>query len=358
MSTSQQLWQQLEQQGLVTGELPPVSEVATPWYVRVMLGVAGWIGALFLLFFVGVIFEAVLHSVAAALFVGTIVCVAAFFIFRYLGNTDFGAQFGLAISMTGQGLFISGLFEAFDSDTVLASFSIFVFQALLTLVMPNFIHRVLTSAVAMLALTFALMRLDIYGFASGIAAVGFAIIWLNELYWAEHGKLWRPVGYGLVLALLQIETLNFFGLELRELWLRHEPSWLMLHAPLIGTALVALIWLWVVKRLLDRDNIQLHSRTGMIAIGAALLLGILSFVAHGMVTALLILLLGFASGNRVLMGLGLLALGGFLSYYYYQLQHTLLFKSLVLALSGAVLLGIWLALQKYFPLANKENPHA
>ena len=61
MSSAQQLWQQLQQQGLVTGDMPPLSNVNSPWYVRVMLGVAGWIGALFLLGFVGAFFEAIIN---------------------------------------------------------------------------------------------------------------------------------------------------------------------------------------------------------------------------------------------------------------------------------------------------------
>jgi uncharacterized membrane protein len=355
-----ELWQQLQQQGLVAGDMPPVAEQAAPWYVRVMLGVAGWIGALFLIGFFGAVFNNLLDDAGAALFIGAMVCVAAYFLFRYLGNTDFGAQFGLAVSMAGQGLVIFGLFDAFNTDTAAVGFSLFGFQALLTLVMPNFIHRVMSCNSAMLALTFAFMRLDIYGFTAGIAAVGFTIIWLNENYWAEHGTLWRPIGYGLAFALLQIDTLNFLGAELHELWLQvNETNWLMLHAPLIGTSLIALILLWVVKHLLDRENIPLNSRCGMTAIIAALLLGVLSFVAHGLVTALLILLLGFATGNRVLMGIGLFALGGFICHYYYQLHHTLLFKSVVLILSGAVLLLIGWALTNYFPLSdNKETSDA
>ncbi|MCX7067097.1 MAG: DUF4401 domain-containing protein [Methylococcales bacterium] len=353
--TTQQLWQQLQQQGLVTGELPAVSETTSPWYVRVMLGVAGWIGALFLFGFVAAGFEEIIQSAEASLIVGLLGCVAAFGLFRWVGDSDFGAQFGLAVSMAGQGLFMFGLFDGFHSDTVTASFIIFVFQALLALVIPNAIHRVLTSLSAMLALTSALFYLHIVGFASGIAAVGFTIIWSNEWYWLQHSKLWRPIGYGLVLALLAIETLLFFRVELWTLWLQDKPSWLVVHASLISTSLVILTLLWVVKCLLEREKISLSSSVGMIVIGAALLLSALSFVAHGMVTALLILLLGFATGNRVLMGLGLLALGGFISHYYYQLQNTLLFKSMVLAVSGAVLLSVRLGLQKYFPLIDTEE---
>ena len=355
--TTQQLWQQLQQQGLVTGDMPPASDLTSPWYVRVMLGVAGWIGALFLFGFVSVGFEWVLDSPVTSLLFGIVCCVAAFVIFRTAQHNDFANQFGLAVGMAGQGLFIFGLFDAFKTESFIVYFIVFAFQALLAILIPNFIHRVLTSWSAMLALAFALFRLDIVGFASCIAAVCFAIIWTNEWYWAKHGTLWRPIGYGLALALLQIETLTFFGHELWDMWTHTEPSWFMLHAPIISTTLVTLTFLSVVKHLLDRETIQLNSHIGIIAIGAALLLGVLSFVAHGMATALLILLLGFATGNRLLMGLGLLALGGFISHYYYQLQHTLLFKSMVLAGSGTVLLMVRIGLQKYFP-DTKENHNA
>jgi hypothetical protein len=360
MSTliTQQLWQQLQQQGLVIGELPPTSDdAASPWYVRVMLGVAGWIGALFLFGFVGVGLEWVIKSPEASMLFGIAGCAAAFAIFRMAQHNDFANQFGLAVSMAGQGLFVFGLFDAFKSESFLVYFIIFAFQALLAILIPNFIHRLLTSWSAMLALTFALFRLDIVGIASCIVAVGFAIIWTNETCWAKHGTRWRPIGYGLALALLQIETLNFFVYELSDMWAHTQPSWWMLHAPIISTTLVTLTFLGVVKHLLDRETILLSSRIGMIAIGAVLLLGVLSFVAHGMTTALLILLLGFATGNRLLMGLGLMALGGFISHYYYQLQHTLLFKSMVLAVSGAVLLMVRIGLQKYLP-DSKENHNA
>jgi hypothetical protein len=347
--TTQQLWQQLQQQGLVVGDMPPASDLASPWYVRVMLGVAGWIGALFLFGFIGVGFEWLIKSPEASMLFGIAGCASAFALFRMAQNNDFANQFGLAVSMAGQGLFIFGLFDAFKTESFIVYFIVFAFQALLAILIPNFIHRVLTSWSAMLALAFALFRLDIVGFTSCIAAVGFAIIWTNEWYWAKYGSLWRPIGYGLALALLQIETLTFFGHELWDVWIHTEPSWFMLHAPIISTTLVTLTFLLVVKRLLDRENILLSSRIGMIAISAALLLGVLSFVAHGMTTALLILLLGFATGNRLLMGLGLLALGGFIAHYYYQLQHTLLFKSMVLAVSGAVLLMVRIGLQKYIP---------
>lgn len=361
---TQQLWQDLQQQGLVVGELPPVSLASSPWYIRLMQGVAGWLGALFLFGFVGFALSDILKSAGLSITFGLLICALAFFIFRWAQDSDFATQFGLAVSIAGQAVFIFGLFELFKADSLPAFsdsfsfpifFSIFVFQALLALFVPNTIHRVFTSWSAVLALTFALNQIGIYGVGTGIIALSFALIWSNESIWAMHSKLWQPIGYGLALALVQNEVLHFFSRELWELSGHPNPSGLMHYASFISTAFVVFTFLWAVKKLLDRENILLSNPTAQVAIVAALLLGVLSFVAHGMATSLLILLLGFATGNRVLMGLGLLALGGFISHYYYLLQNTLMFKSMVLAITGILLLSIRFGLQKYFPLTDSKE---
>ena len=77
------------------------------------------------------------------------------------------------------------------------------------------------------------------------------------------------------------------------------------------------------------------------------------------VLAVLMLLLGFTTGNRILMGVGLMALLAFVSRYYYYLQTSLLVKSMVLAVSGGLLLGARLVLHRMFPMSTKtEASHA
>ncbi|CAG1021569.1 hypothetical protein DOJK_01083 [Patescibacteria group bacterium] len=353
--SKQELWQALIEQGLVSSELPNHDVLPAPWYVRTMQGIAGWIGAFFIMGFFGAIFDDLIDDEVFALVLGMVLCVIAGFIFRLTRHNDFAQQFGLAVSFAGQGLFMFGLFDLFDHENQLAFFSLFIFQAILTLFLANSIHRVLTSLAAMTALMIFLHGIGIYGLISGITAMGFALIWSNEQNWTVHGFMLRPIGYGLALALLQFEVIHLLlGFDFGD-WLHAEKTWMMLQAPLIGTALVAITFVWVIIRLLKKEQIDLNSHTALFALGAALLICLLSFVAKGMVTALLILLLGFNSQNRVLMGLGLCALLGFLARYYYLLEHTLLFKSIVLFLTGLVLLAIRFALHRCL---YAENHHA
>ena len=85
---------------------------------------------------------------------------------------------------------------------------------------------------------------------------------------------------------------------------------------------------------------------------AALVIAVCGVAAPGVSAAILVLTLGFANGNRVLMGLGLMAFGVYLSHFYYQLSVTLLMKSFVLMVTGAALLGV------YWMLKNEGRDNA
>lgn len=89
---------------------------------------------------------------------------------------------------------------------------------------------------------------------------------------------------------------------------------LLAHYPsvMIGLALLALVYLWAGVRLLQREGIALTNLAGKAALLTIALLLAFSYFAPGVAAASLILLLGFACGNRILQGLGVIALLGFL----------------------------------------------
>src|SRR6185436_17298502 len=126
------LWQRLTDAGLVSGSLPERSGPASPWFVRVMLGVAGWIGAFFLLGFVGVGLAFVFRNEATALFIGALCCAAAYAVFAKAGRNELALQFGLAVSFAGQVMFIYGLHEGLvGSDSPLFFVAVAAFEGAL-----------------------------------------------------------------------------------------------------------------------------------------------------------------------------------------------------------------------------------
>lgn len=353
----QDLWQRLQDGGLVAGDLPPEERGDSPWYVRVMLGVAGWIGSLFLLGFVGAGFAFVMKQAIAALLVGALVSGGAYALFRTRSESDFFTQFGLAVGLAGQMMVIYGLFKLSGRNESLVYTLIFITEGVLTLLMPNFIYRVLSSLAAALALTFALHSAGVYGLASGMLAGGFALVWLQDLRRVRFSDICRPAGYGLALALLYSKAGIFWG---QWMWWPRSAgaNWLSRNAPWLGKALILLAFLAVVLFLFKRLQIVAASRSGLAALAVTGIAVYSGIAAPGLGQALLIIIVGFAVCNRVLTGIGLLASGAFLTNYYYLMQSTLLEKSLLLMGIGAVLLIGRLLASRWLPLPGGGSTHA
>jgi len=115
------------------------------------------------------------------------------------------------------------------------------------------------------------------------------------------------------------------------------------------------VFLWVVTALLKREELSLSSGSGRLALVGALILGLVSIKAPGVGPAAAILIIGYANADRVLVGLGIFALLGYLSHYYYSMQTTLLEKSGLLIAFGIVLLVARLGLRYGWQIRQTEN---
>jgi hypothetical protein len=353
----QGLWARLREAGLTEGDAPAVSEAHSPWFVRVMLGIAGWIGALFLLGFVGVGFAMVVKNAAASFAVGAAVCAGAAFLFRSAPRSDFMGQFGLAASLAGQALMTYAQARWFGHSFTAAALAIALQQALLFALVPNFIHRVWTSWTAVYAAVFALGNYGLQAFAPAAVTLGFLWPWLAEFDHPRRGELLRAAGYGLALAAVQTAVLHgsLWMLSLRSLVGHTLPGGAL--PPWLGNLAAGLVLVWAVLWLLKREGVGLGEAHGRIALAGAVVLALLSLKAPGVGPAAAILIVGYANGNRVLAGLGIFALLGTLSHYYYALHATLLEKSALLAGAGLALLAARFALRFWWP-QGKEVEHA
>ena len=354
--STEQLWERLAAAGLVSGKIAPPTGQHSPWFVRAMLGFAGWIGALFLLGFVAASLQFVIRSDGVSVIIGAAVCAAAAFLFRASRGKDFAVQFGLAMSFAGQALFISGLMGLFKWESGFSYVAVAVFETALVAVVVNSIHRVVSSFAAAVSLSLALSSYGLQQSAPALITLGIAVVWLDELRWAAQGSLVRPVGYGLVLAAAFVNgALLTHGL----MWLDIARGTRVFVTPLYwaGMILNSTVFIYAVLRLLLREGLGLDGRLARVAVIAALVIALSSFKAPGVITGLIIVLLGFANGNRVLTALGMMALLAYLSHYYYQLQATLLVKSVSLGATGIVLLAARFALFKLWPEKEPGGGH-
>jgi hypothetical protein len=314
-----------------------------------MLGIAGWIGAMFLLSFVGAAFAMVMKSSGAAFAIGAGACAVAVFIFRAAPKSDFVAQFGLAISFAGQ--MMMGYAAAQWFERSLAGIALFIAlqQMVLFVLVPNFVHRLWSSWSGVLAATYAMLDAGLFALTPAVTCAAFVWLALSEFRLARHGAMVRAGIYGLALAATQVAILHggllealVFGRGDHGLALGAAGVWL-------GRAASLAVLLWAVVMLLRREGLALSSGQGRVGLAGALILGLVSIKAPAVGPAVAILVVGYANADRVLVGLGIVALLGYLSHYYYALQTTLLEKSGLLVVTGLTLIAVRYAMRIWWP---------
>jgi uncharacterized membrane protein len=123
----------------------------------------------------------------------------------------------------------------------------------------------------------------------------------------------------------------------------------------VGTTLTDAVFVVTAGVLFLRAGWRLRDPQTWLSLGAMVALCLVSFPAPGIVACLLIVVLGFSNGNRLLFGAGIAALALYIGGYYYRLDVTLLHKSIVLLVTGLVLLGArWLILNHVMPQEHAD----
>lgn len=96
------LWGKLRGAALVDGDMPATRLDAAPWYVRAMIGIGGWLAALFLIASIAAGLAFVVRSAATAIASGALICAVAVMLLRIRGEQAFLAQFALALAQLEQ----------------------------------------------------------------------------------------------------------------------------------------------------------------------------------------------------------------------------------------------------------------
>jgi hypothetical protein len=340
------LWSRLSARGLVRGAVPAPAADAGVWYIRAMIGIAAWIAALFLLAFIGLGVHDLLRTSGAKIVAGILSCGGAAAILR-LARGAFVAQLGLALSLTGQGLFALGVLGWFRSrgmpgatETLLIA----AFEALLVVVVPHFVHRVICAAAAAFAFSYALGAAGLGTLGLPVLAAAFVAVELDDARAARFPISWPAIGIGLALALIAVLPVQLAPDDWRQGWLPRQAEPLL--GPRFADVAMGVVFFGAAKWLVARSQIERRGVGYAGTLAGALALSVASVWVPGLAAALLIVFAGFATAQRPLMGLGMVALLAALSRYYYTLAATLLVKSAALLATAAVLFALWYALRR------------
>ncbi|MCH9672489.1 MAG: DUF4401 domain-containing protein [Gammaproteobacteria bacterium] len=334
------LWERLLDAGLVDGAEPQLEAPRPPWYVSLLLALSGWVAALFLFGFFGFAALTLLQTPMLSLIVGAGIIGAAMAIFRGNGN-DFVQHLGLCASLTGQGLLIWGVFSLTEPNFSATWVFVLMLSVGLAVSMPHALHRTFSAFSAGCALAMTLTHFGAPYIHNAIILAAAAWCWLNEYRFPRWIGAMSAIGYGLVLALVALIVIGLYGYD-REVARLVGTDFAPWAAPWHGELLMGLTTLSVVAVLMRRAGRSVLEPIGIAALAGAVVFVIVSLEVPGITAGFVVMVLGFASQNRVLVGLGLACLLFFCGNYYYFLAETLLYKAgVLLCVSAVLLLGCW-----------------
>lgn len=355
---AKQLWETLAKSDLVTGEEPQSHDIIIPWYIRVIQGFSGWLAALFIMGFIVIFFGFIFSKPSSDLVItfGILCSIGGYVLIQTLKN-DFVEQLGMAFSLCGQILMSIGLFFFSKVELGLGTFILGTYQLILAWIIPQYAHRLLTTAFGLFALLIAINMQGYYGIGSALIAILFGFIWMKEAHWGTLRDKWEPIGFGVALTMVFSSGFLITGKFILSETFRSTTGWLFEHAELISSLLIALLFLNIIILLLKEYKVKFNSKTAILSFIAATGLILISFKIYGLSTGMLLVLIGFARHRTVLVVLGSLSVASFFSWYYYNLHATLLFKSIVLIILGLTMLAAWAALNKlFYKQSGKADP--
>ena len=361
----------LQQQGLidtqnVSDKLLNNAESAarSPWFISLLFGMSGILASLFFIGFLTLMLDntGLLDSTLAVIIIGALLSVIGGFLFYNARSrhSPFWNGLAFAIMLAGQG-YIAFALLASEIAEPLNIMLLLLVQLLMTIVIPNFIYRLLSATLALNCLFYLLTYYHLSEVSLGLLALITSVTHLQRYTLAAFiPTKWRAsffdissaIGYASAYVLLNISVYFIaaeYGNSFDNLDSLDNYGEAFSYNYYLAQGLLTLASLYAAYLILKRYHIKLLSAAGLLISAAIIILGVISIYVSGLLATSLIIIIATANSQRVLLGLGVIALVGYIFWYYYQLDTTLLVKSASMLVIGiALLLLRWLLIKGYF----------
>ncbi|WP_201597740.1 DUF4401 domain-containing protein [Psychrobacter vallis] len=328
-----------------------------PWFLHVFFGISGILASLLFIGFLTLLLwdTSVFDSALSIFVIGLLLSIAGFGLFKnqHMRRSSFWISLAFAISAAGQLYAMFALLSA-DIERPLNIWLFLLFQMFMTLIMPNFVYRLLSSAAALGGLIYLLSSYQLSEASLGLVALITIVANLQRYTLLQHVppkwraysfELIKAVGYASALMLLCI-SVYFIAAEYGHSF---ESNGDAVYHYYVAQALLTLASLYAAYLILKRYQIKFLSATGVIVGCTVAVLGIVSIYVSGLLATCLLVVIAMANSQRTLLAIGMFALVSYVFWYYYQLDTSLLVKSISMLVVGiALLLMRWLLIKRYF----------
>ncbi|WP_201534197.1 DUF4401 domain-containing protein [Psychrobacter ciconiae] len=320
---------------------------ATPWFIQLFFGVCGFFASTLLFVVIALMLMASGIGASFTVFI-TVALILSGLGYFMLAHVSHDAPFviGLALSLAlgAQGYLLMA-FTDYPDNLILQVAALIIIELILTVVMPSFFYRLISSAV-MLASLFYLLQL--LGLISATLAL-FAVIFIGAAVFAypllsRLPKRFLASGISMLRALKWSSALvfmltaifaNTMTASFWEFGLTEGSYFIQSYHPVLAQGLLVLVAIVTALSLFRRYQPLLLSPPTLLIVIAIVAVGALSVWASGLLAITLVMIVAFANGERLLQAVSVAALVCYGFWYYYQLDTSLLIKSallLVLAL--------------------------
>jgi len=355
----------LQQQGLIDVQNVndkllnnAASEARRPWFISLLFGMSGILASLFFIGFLTLLLDntGLLDSTLAVFIIGGILSVIGGFLFynARIRHSPFWNSLAFAITLAGQGYIAYALLASEITEPLNIGLLLLV-QLLMTVAIPNFIYRLLSATLALICLFYLLNYYHLSEISLGLLALITSLTHLQRYRLAAFiAHKWRmnaleiinAIGYASAYVLLNI-SVYFIAAEYGNSLDSYGEAFSYNYY--LAQGLLTLASLYAAYLILKRYHIKLLSAAGLLISAAIVLLGIMSIYVSGLLATSLIIIIATANSQRVLLGLGIIALVGYIFWHYYQLDTSLLVKSASMLVIGiALLLLRWVLIKGYF----------
>jgi hypothetical protein len=302
---------------------------STPWFISGLIVISAWLSVLFLVLFFAIFLR---EETDWLIPIGLILIVATVYLqlVKTETNSFFLNQLVLPFNLTGQIFFIVGIVIEVNLET--AASATVLMELGVCAIYRDAIMRFLAVLIATLAILLLCYEFQIYeAIHILIVLMAATAIW----YWITEAKhlsneimveLYEPLRYGFVIALQLLLLLSILP---HSRWILPITWW-------FSSLGLTVLLLALEYYLLQKNLVSFPKRYAIFA--GTILTGLLLYQAPGIIAAIILILLAFQRGNRVLMGIAIIFLTIFFVAYYYHLNITLLMKSISLMSAGVSLL--------------------
>ncbi len=351
------------------------SAARSPWFISLLFGMSGILASLFFIGFLTLMLDntGLLDSTLAVIIIGALLSIIGGFLFYNARSrhSPFWNGLAFAITLAGQG-YIAFALLASEIAEPLNIMLLLLVQLLMTIVIPNFIYRLLSATLALSYLFYLLNYYHLSEVSLGLFALITSVAHLQRYTLAAFiPTKWRAsffdissaIGYASAYVLLLVSVYFIaaeYGNSFDNLDSLDNYGKAFSYNYYLAQGLLTLASLYAAYLILKRYHIKLLSTAGLLISAAIIVLGVISIYVSGLLATSLIIIIATANSQRVLLGLGVIALVVYIFWYYYQLDTSLLVKSASMLVIGiALLLLRWLLIKGHLanikPSANENK---